>query len=71
VTLLDPARLAPRVIGPNGAGKSTLLKIMAGSSKAGRVEIPGTPPVAARGGSRSPQAELVDWAFPVTVVEVE
>jgi len=61
------------VVGPNGAGKSTLLKLMAGLLKpwSGRIEVLGQPP--GRAASRIayvPQAELVDWAFPVTVGDV-
>jgi len=61
------------IVGPNGAGKSTLLKLMAGLLPAwqGRVEVLGKP---AGGQARRiayvPQAELVDWAFPVTVQDV-
>ncbi len=61
------------VVGPNGAGKSTLLKLMAGllTPWTGRIEILGAP--AGRESRRVayvPQAELVDWAFPVTVEDV-
>jgi ABC-type Mn2+/Zn2+ transport system ATPase subunit len=61
------------VVGPNGAGKSTLLKVMAGLLRpwAGRAEILGGPPGReARRIAYVPQAELVDWAFPVTVHDV-
>ncbi len=61
------------VVGPNGAGKSTLLKVMAGLLRpgAGSVEILGARP--GREAHRIayvPQAEAVDWEFPVTVGEV-
>jgi ABC-type Mn2+/Zn2+ transport system ATPase subunit len=61
------------VVGPNGAGKSTLLKLMAGLLQpwTGRIEILGAP--AGRESRRVayvPQAELVDWEFPVTVEDV-
>jgi ABC-type Mn2+/Zn2+ transport system ATPase subunit len=61
------------VVGPNGAGKSTLLKLLAGllPPRAGRLEILGHAPGAqARRIAYVPQAELVDWAFPVTVGDV-
>jgi ABC-type Mn2+/Zn2+ transport system ATPase subunit len=61
------------VIGPNGAGKSTLLKLIAGLIKpwSGRVTVLGGPPGAeARRIAYLPQAEAVDWDFPVTVGEV-
>ena len=61
------------IVGPNGAGKSTLLKLMAGilAPWHGRIEILGGPPGgAARRIAYVPQAELVDWAFPVTVGDV-
>jgi len=61
------------VVGPNGAGKSTLLKLMAGLARpwTGRIEILGNlPGREARRVAYVPQAELVDWAFPVTVEDV-
>lgn len=61
------------VIGPNGAGKSTLLKLIAGLIKpsAGALTVLGGPPgAAARSVAYLPQAEAVDWEFPVTVGEV-
>jgi ABC-type Mn2+/Zn2+ transport system ATPase subunit len=70
--VIEPGALLA-VVGPNGAGKSTLLKIMAGLLRPwrGRVEVLGAPPgVEARRVAYVPQAELVDWAFPVTVADV-
>jgi len=61
------------VVGPNGAGKSTLLKVMAGLLQpwTGRVEIlGGVPGREAHRVAYVPQAETVDWAFPVTVADV-
>jgi ABC-type Mn2+/Zn2+ transport system ATPase subunit len=61
------------VVGPNGAGKSTLLKLMAGLLPPwhGRVEVLGHPAgQQARRVAYVPQAELVDWGFPVTVNDV-
>ena len=78
VALTEVSLSAPRgallaVIGPNGAGKSTLLKLIAGLLRptAGSIEVLGGPPGAnARRIAYLPQAETVDWAFPVTVDEV-
>lgn len=61
------------VVGPNGAGKSTLLKLMAGLVQpwTGRIQVLGAPAGReARRVAYVPQAELVDWAFPVTVEDV-
>jgi ABC-type Mn2+/Zn2+ transport system ATPase subunit len=61
------------VIGPNGAGKSTLLKLIAGLIRptSGSLTVLGGPPgSSARSVAYLPQAEAVDWEFPVTVREV-
>ena len=61
------------IIGPNGAGKSTLLKTIAGLLQpfSGTVEVLGGPPrLNAKRLAYVPQAEMVDWAFPVTVGDV-
>ena len=61
------------VIGPNGSGKSTLLKTIAGLLRpfSGTVEVFGGPArLSAKRIAYVPQAELVDWAFPVTVGDV-
>ena len=61
------------IVGPNGAGKSTLLKLMAGllTPWQGRIEVLGeSPGKQAHRIAYVPQAEMVDWAFPVTVADV-
>ncbi len=61
------------IFGPNGGGKSTLLKLIAGLIKpwAGTVEVLGAPAgVEAKRVAYVPQAELVDWSFPVSVWDV-
>ena len=73
VTLSIPAGSLLAVIGPNGAGKSTLLKAIAGLLEpfSGSIEVLGGPPGReARRIAYVPQAEVVDWAFPVTVEDV-
>lgn len=61
------------LVGPNGSGKSTLIKVIMGLHK----PWSGTVRVAGRNddGGRTvigyaPQSELVDWSFPVTVLDV-
>ena len=61
------------IIGPNGSGKSTLIKTILGLVKPMRGEVsvlgsPGSPERRLVG--YTPQTELVDWDFPVTVADV-
>ena len=63
------------VIGMNGSGKSTLFKSIMGLVKPerGQVLVEGRPPAQARRAGMVgyvPQSEDVDWAFPLSVVEV-
>jgi ABC-type Mn2+/Zn2+ transport system ATPase subunit len=61
------------IFGPNGGGKTTLLKLIAGVLQpwTGTVETFGVPAgEAARRVAYVPQAELVDWSFPITVWNV-
>jgi len=67
---IEPGCLAG-LVGPNGSGKSTLMKVALGLMK------PWSGDVSVFGGSEvrgivgyTPQVELVDWAFPVTVGDV-
>ncbi|MEO5918849.1 MAG: metal ABC transporter ATP-binding protein [Candidatus Limnocylindrales bacterium] len=61
------------VVGPNGGGKSTLLKLIAGLLRpwAGEIVVLGDLPGAhARSVAYVPQAEAVDWSFPVCAADV-
>ncbi len=61
------------IIGPNGSGKSTLLKVIAGlhPAQCGSVSIFGGPADPRRRiVGYVPQSESVNWAFPVTVLDV-
>jgi ABC-type Mn2+/Zn2+ transport system ATPase subunit len=61
------------IFGPNGGGKTTLLKLIAGLLKPwrGTIEVLGSAPgVEARRIAYVPQAEVVDWSFPVSVWNV-
>jgi ABC-type Mn2+/Zn2+ transport system ATPase subunit len=73
VSLEVPAGSLVAVFGPNGGGKTTLLKLLAGLLQpwTGTVEILGAPAGrTARRVAYVPQAELVDWSFPVSVWDV-
>lgn len=73
VHLAIPRGSLVAIFGPNGGGKSTLLKVIAAVIEpwAGSVEVLGAPPgVAAHRIAYVPQAELVDWSFPVSVWDV-
>jgi ABC-type Mn2+/Zn2+ transport system ATPase subunit len=73
VSIAIPSGSLLAVIGPNGAGKSTLLKVIAGLLEpySGSVDVLGNSPGReARRIAYVPQAEVVDWGFPVTVGDV-
>ena len=75
VSLRVPVGTVCALIGMNGSGKSTLFKSIIGaiSPASGSVTIGGRPPRAARrtgAVSYVPQAEDIDWAFPISVREV-
>ncbi|TMB57625.1 MAG: metal ABC transporter ATP-binding protein [Chloroflexi bacterium] len=61
------------IFGPNGGGKTTLLKLIANLIQPwrGEVSVLGAPAgEEARRVAYVPQAELVDWSFPVSVWDV-
>ena len=61
------------IIGPNGSGKSTLIKTVLGLIKPlrGEVSVLGIDGIPQRRlVGYTPQTELVDWDFPVTVADV-
>ncbi len=63
------------LIGMNGSGKSTLFRTIMGviNPARGSVRVDGEPPQAARASGAVayvPQAEEVDWSFPVSVRDV-
>ena len=61
------------IFGPNGGGKSTLLKCIAGLMQpwSGSIAVLGGPVATfAQRVAYVPQAEQVDWSFPVSVNEV-
>ncbi len=69
---IEPGCLAG-LVGPNGAGKSTLIKIVLGMLKpwSGDVSVFGREGKPQAGSvSYTPQVDLVDWQFPVTVRDV-
>jgi ABC-type Mn2+/Zn2+ transport system ATPase subunit len=73
VSLDVPRGSLVAIVGPNGAGKSTLLKLIAGIIKPWRGEVlvlGSEPGEYAQRVAYVPQAEMVDWAFPVTVSQV-
>jgi len=73
VDLAIPRGSLVAIFGPNGGGKTTLLKLIAGLLKpwTGSVRVlGGSPGDAARRIAYVPQAELVDWSFPVSVRDV-
>lgn len=73
VTFSVPPGELVGLIGPNGAGKSTLLKAMLGLVQPlrGEVRAFGRPIADARADiAYMPQVEEVDWAFPVSVLDV-
>ena len=70
-----PRGTVTALVGVNGAGKSTLFKAIMGfvPASSGRIEILGTDVKTALGRNLIayvPQAEEVDWAFPVLVEDV-
>jgi ABC-type Mn2+/Zn2+ transport system ATPase subunit len=73
VTVAVAAGTLLAVFGPNGGGKSTFLKVIAGLVKpwSGHVHVLGAEPGReARRVAYVPQAEQVDWEFPVSVWDV-
>ncbi|NDH28103.1 MAG: ABC transporter ATP-binding protein, partial [bacterium] len=61
------------IFGPNGGGKSTLIKCMAGLMQpwSGSINVFGAPVGEyAKRVAYVPQAEQVDWSFPISVDEV-
>jgi manganese/iron transport system ATP-binding protein len=60
------------VVGPNGAGKSTLFRAIAGivDLSSGSIQVYGSAPDGHTCIAYVPQASVVDWNFPVTVLDV-
>lgn len=75
VTVTLPIGTITALVGINGSGKSTLFKSLLGLVRptSGTVRLLGRAPVeACRNGlvAYVPQAEAVDWAFPISVFDV-
>lgn len=73
VDLALPAGSLAAVVGPNGGGKSTLLKLIAGLLRpwTGTISVlGGRPGEHAKAVAYVPQAEVVDWGFPVAAGDV-
>ena len=73
VDLSIPTGTLVAIFGPNGGGKTTLLKLVAGLLQpwSGTVRVlGGGPSEVAHRIAYVPQAELVDWSFPVSVWDV-
>ena len=60
------------VVGPNGAGKSTLFRTIAGTltPTSGEIAIYGKKPGSHICIAYVPQVNMIDWDFPVTVLDV-
>jgi len=63
---------AVAVVGPNGAGKSTLFRAIAGivDIASGNIRVYGSSPDGHTCIAYVPQSSLVDWSFPVNVLDV-
>jgi len=73
VDLILPTGSLTAIFGPNGGGKSTLIKCIAGLMQpwSGSINVFGAPVGEyAKRVAYVPQAEQVDWSFPISVDEV-
>src|SRR5690606_28948292 len=74
VDLTVPVGTVCGLIGTNGSGKSTLLNAIVGTvAGSGTIRVLGDDAAAARSAgliAHLPQAETVDWRFPISVREV-